>query len=374
MTEPWTTRPITAAEAAILRHPDQRTPWAPSVVVHLPSGALPPALAAERLAALAAATPILDARLHRGGADWHAGSGRLHVESLDAEQSVLHTRFVLRDGPTVKVAVSPDGDRLAVVGHHAALDGRALLMVARGLLGAHPVEAVSPPQRMPASAEPARTEAPQAAGSEHAAASALRRIAWPAHRVAPSTPAPANETFAAIDAPADASLRVAALAAATVDATSDWNGARGAPWQRVGLTIPVGGPATLGNVSTHRRLDVTLPTSIADAVHAALAAAAPPPEAAITPARARLLTLLTPIVGRFSDSLLISNLGMVALPGALAVDFYPQARGRSAVAVGACTPVGGRGRLTLRARDLSGHDAAQLLHAVAASLRPAATR
>ncbi|MDQ8047359.1 MAG: hypothetical protein REI11_22320, partial [Patulibacter sp.] len=121
----------------------------------------------------------------------------------------------------------------------------------------------------------------------------------------------------------------------------------------------------LGNVSTHRRLDLPADADIAAAVQVALATADEPVEAG---GPSVLLRLLGPIIDRFSDSLLVSNLGLVDLPGATAVDFYPQARGRSAVAIGACSVAGGERTLTLRARDLDDTDAAALLDAVIANL------
>ena len=71
--------------------------------------------------------------------------------------------------------------------------------------------------------------------------------------------------------------------------------------------------------------------------------------------------LLEPVVGRFSDSLLVSNLGRRDVPGATRLEFFPVARGRSAVAVGAAGLPGGPSTVSLRARDLSPEDAEALL-------------
>lgn len=373
MTGPWTHRALTGPEAAILHHPDQRTPWAPSIVVRLAPGTLTPARAQERLAALIQAHPILDARLELAAGRWVAGAGRQELELLADELHVLRTRFDLAAGPPARIALSPAGDALAIVGHHAALDGRALVMIARALLGAAPIEAVgSPAPSAGPSAAAAPADAEQASGPSAGAGAreAMRRLLHPADRVAPTPGADEGEAFVAADLPAGSGVRVATLAHAAVEAVGAWNGERGARWASVGLTIPVGGPPTLGNVASHRRVDLHGPADVAEAVRAALRAAAAPPDAALSPAKARLLRLAAPIVDRLSDSLLVSNLGLVDLPGAVAVDFYPQARGRSAVAIGACTPRGGRTRLTLRARDLSDLDAGILLGMIADRLLP----
>ncbi|MBO9531610.1 MAG: hypothetical protein J7513_01395 [Solirubrobacteraceae bacterium] len=357
----WQARPLTPSEAAIVFHPDQQTPWAPSVVVHL-SEPLDAALAATRLAALAALHPILDASLVGDG--WMAGSGRLRVEADADLDPVLHARFDLAAGPPLRVALAADGLRLAVVGHHAALDGRALIAVASALLGSP--DALASGAAAQAAPPMAAPPAPAPTGG---AAELLRRVAQPADRVAPSFSPPTAESFAAAPLPPGVSPRASSLAAAAVTAVGPWNAARGgSPWGRIGLTIPVGGPAVLGNVSTHRRVDLGLPADVGAAVTAALAQAAEPPGTGLSPARAKLLRALAPVTDRLSDSLLISNLGRVELPGAAAVDFYPQARGRSAVAIGACTPVGGTARITVRARDLVPADAEALLDRVVRQL------
>lgn len=364
MTSAWTQRALTGAEAAILHHPDQQTPWAPSIVVRLAPGALDHATAQERLRGLIAEHPILDARLELGAGRWVAGAGRLALELLADEVHLLRTRFDLAAGAPVRIALSPAADALAIVGHHAALDGRALLMIARALLGAAPITALAPPAAQ--APRDADDVTPRTAGG---ASEALRRAVRPADRVAASANLVEGEAFVAADLPAGQAVRVATLAAVAVDAVAAWNAERAEPWSRVGLTIPVGGPPQLGNVASHRRIDVPASAPIAEAVSAALRAQVAPPEAGLSPAKARVLRIVAPILDRLSDSLLVSNLGLVDLPGAQAVEFFPQARGRSAVAIGACTPVSGTARLTLRARDLSELDAGLLLGMIADRVR-----
>ena len=74
-----------------------------------------------------------------------------------------------------------------------------------------------------------------------------------------------------------------------------------------------------------------------------------------------LLALLAPVVDRFSDTILVSNLGRHRVDGVTRLDFFPVARGRSAVCFAAAAIEGGATSLTLRARDLSPGDARRLL-------------
>ena len=74
-----------------------------------------------------------------------------------------------------------------------------------------------------------------------------------------------------------------------------------------------------------------------------------------------VMRLLEPVVERFSDTILISNLGRHRVPGVERLDFFPVARGRSAVCFAAAAIEGGATTLTLRARDLSPGDARRLL-------------
>jgi hypothetical protein len=72
---------------------------------------------------------------------------------------------------------------------------------------------------------------------------------------------------------------------------------------------------------------------------------------------------VSPFIRRFSDSMLISNLGRVAVPGIAALEFFPVARGRSAVAFGAVGLSAGGATISIRARDLDPDDAENLLDA-----------
>ncbi|MBJ7470073.1 MAG: hypothetical protein JHD16_02180 [Solirubrobacteraceae bacterium] len=364
MTTTWTSRAATPSEAAILHHPDRQTAWAPLLVVEVAGAPLTEADVHARLADLASRHWILRAR--RLGTRWVAADAVSPPTRLGALADLCRPFDLAADAP-LRIALATDGRRLALTAHHAALDGRALLTVAAHLLGTPAgepadvaeVDHAPTPAPAPAAAEPGSS------GRSAGAIDALRRLARPADRVAPSVAPPSREVFVSAELPLQASARVAQLAAAACAAAQDWNGARGAPWRRVGLTIPVGGPPVLGNVSTHRRVDLPATADPAAAVQHALRAAHGPASRAPHPA---VLRMLAPVVHRFSDSLLVSNLGLVTLPGAAAVDFYPQARGRSAVALGAASVVGGGRRLTLRARDLTEDDARALLDSTLARL------
>jgi hypothetical protein len=119
--------------------------------------------------------------------------------------------------------------------------------------------------------------------------------------------------------------------------------------------LPVGVP---GNSSRYRRVDLTPGEPAGPALAAALMSPREPLDQVWSP---RFGWVLEPVVGRFSDSLLVSNLGRREVPGVTRLDFFPVARGRSAVAVGAVGLAGGPATVSVRARDLSSEDAGALL-------------
>ena len=113
-------------------------------------------------------------------------------------------------------------------------------------------------------------------------------------------------------------------------------------------------------------IDVAPGDPIAQLVSDALATPTEPGEQVSAPKA--VMAALAPLVERFSDTLLISNLGRQEVEGVERLDFFPVARGRSAVCIGAATIVGATSSLTIRARDLSPGDARRLLAATAAGL------
>jgi hypothetical protein len=129
--------------------------------------------------------------------------------------------------------------------------------------------------------------------------------------------------------------------------------ARGSRWRRVGVSVGIGGPGGVGNGAGYARVDVDgidPPGAVAAAVAAALRDPAPAVEQR-HPSPA--LRLLAPVAGRLSDTVLVSNLGRLTLPGVARLAFFPVARGRSAVAVGCATAGDGPAVVTVRARDLA---------------------
>jgi hypothetical protein len=285
------------------------------------------------MARLHAAAPLVGARLRREV--WQPGMPPVIARSETTDVSP----FDLANEPPLRVAVSDR--KLIVVGHHAAFDGRALLSVSRVLLGGPlPIgaDAPAPPPAPP----PARPRLPRRADT-----------------VAPTGE---GEVLLSRSARAGTGPFSARLADAAVAAVADHNQAHRRRWSRVGITIGVGGDNSIGNTASYRRCVVTVGERVEDAVVAELASPAEPPELSHAP---RLLMLAArPLLSRFSDSLLVSNLGRIELPGASAVEFYPVARGRSAVSLGAASVDDGEPIVTLRALHLAPADAELLLQRI----------
>jgi hypothetical protein len=188
-----------------------------------------------------------------------------------------------------------------------------------------------------------------------------RRLVLPADRVAPSHPQSAGETRLWREVTLSGAGVTARLAAATAAAVAEQNNGRGRRWRRVGISVSVAGGAGIGNLATYRRVDLAADGPVEEAVAGALATGGVPPELA-RPLRA--LRVLGPVASRLGDSFLVSNLGRHELPGLRDVVFFPVARGRSAVAIGAVALASGSGTVSLRARDLDEADALTLLDEV----------
>ncbi|HEX9993321.1 MAG TPA: hypothetical protein VGB14_10370, partial [Acidimicrobiales bacterium] len=132
-------RPATAPELAVLRHPDRRTAWVVLACAELAAPTTVGAVA-DRLAALAAASPIVAARLR--GTTWVPGRPP-PVDRVDWDPfagpgpvpAALAARFDLAAAAPVRVALTADGRRLAVAAHHAALDGLGVAAVVAALAG-----------------------------------------------------------------------------------------------------------------------------------------------------------------------------------------------------------------------------------------------
>jgi hypothetical protein len=341
-------RPLAPPEAALVHGPDRRTTWMVLGQVALADPVDATTLDA-RLAGLVAAVPLVGARLR--GDTWVPGTAPT-VETVRGDPRTvapaLDRALDLREEPPVRVRWDATERRLAVAVHHAAFDGLGLTAVLRALLGG-----VLPQPR--AAPRPAAT-----AGRGALAARLLR----PADRVAPTddrTPGP--DVLAQRDVDVAGAGVTARLAVATTRAAGEHNRRHDAPLRRVGISLGVGGEPGAGNVATHRRVDVPVDGDVAGAVERALALPGQPPGVR-SPWLGRALA---PLLHRFSDTVLVSNLGVQALPGVSSYAFHPVARGRSAVAVGAAAVRRGRATVTLRARDLDQGDAEHLLEDLVAA-------
>jgi hypothetical protein len=255
----------------------------------------------------------------------------------------LDRPFHLADEAPLRLLLSPDGRRLGVVGHHAAFDGLALVAVLRALTaGDRPQPVTSPPPGPPGSKLPL-----------------LERLVRPADPVAPTPGVWPGDAYATTVVDVRGKGITGRIAAACVQAVAAHNDRHERRLRKVGLTIAVGGPAGVGNVASYRRIDVTPQGPVADLVQEALASPDEPGEQVSAPKV--VMRMLEPVVERFSDTILISNLGRHRVPGVERLDFFPVARGRSAVCFASAAVEGGATTLTLRARDLSPGDARRLL-------------
>jgi hypothetical protein len=345
----------------------------------------------ERLAALHHAVPMTGARLH--GETWHPGRPPepVVVDGDPLAAPDLVARFDLATQPPLRVVAGSGGTRLAVACHHAAFDGLSLLALLAALVRPqdHPddPEAVGAVENQEPPTSPSATlplRGPELRGL-------VGRLVRPADRVAPSPTPPGREGLAAAEVELSGPGVTARLAAAAVAAAGARNARVGRPWRRVGINVGLAGPAGAhgnrpagrgiapnrspgdraagdqapGNVSRYRRVDLRVGEAVGPALEAALARPREPLDQVWSP---RWGWVLEPVVGRFSDSLLVSNLGRREVPGATRVEFFPVARGRSAVAVGAVGLAGGPATVSVRARDLSSGDTEGLLADLVARL------
>lgn len=351
------TLPVSRQGRAVLNHPDQESRWTIVVVARLQPGVVPRALAD-----VVATVPLAGARLI--GGRWRVGQPvpvANYGDPLNVD--LVARRFDLAEEPPLRAGQSPGA--LTLVGHHAAFDGLALARILGLLLGAEGT----------VRAAPASDPAPSGRSAGHASrrasprAGLLPRLLRPADRVAPSHPLPDSESFASRSIrvpPGRFTPRMAAATAATLLARH-----RGGRTWRAGISVAVAGSPGFENTASYRRVDLDLrPGSdaagpVAAAVATALADRVEPRELSVAP---RLFRGLSFLVRRASDTFLVSNLGALELPGVMQLDFYPVARGRSAVAIGAAGVVGGSSSVTLRARDLSQADADALLDEIVGRL------
>jgi hypothetical protein len=339
--------PASRHALALLRFPDARTDWVVVTVATLRDGV---ARLSERLTALHLAVPLVGARLD--GETWQPGAAPepIVIDGEPLGHPELDRPFDLAAEAPLRLVVGADGTRLGVVGHHAAFDGLALVAVIDALTGGPlPSPVDSPP--------------PGEAGSK---LPLLARLARPADRVAPTIGIWPGDAYVTRTIAVTGPGVTGQLAAACVGAVQDHNRAAGEPLRKVGITVAVGGPAGVGNVASYRRIDVAPDGDVAGAVRAALVSTEEPGEQVSAPKA--LMAALAPVVERFSDTILLSNLGRHPVAGISRLDFFPVARGRSAVCFASAAVEGGETTLTLRARDLSPGDARRLLDGAVARL------
>lgn len=339
-----------AVSAPVRRHPDRRTTWIIVVLARLGEGRLPsPDILVERMAAAALDAPLLASRLN---GDWWTRSsppGVTVVGPGDPLELAPFHPFDLLHEPPLRVVASCRRDWLLLAGHHFAFDGLGLVSVLRALLSG--------------TSTPAPDSALVNANSDSVFPT-VRRLWRPADPVAPSPVLPASDSFASTPVVLSGRGVTASLARACAAAISAHNAAAGKPLRRIGISVAVGG--TGGSSATYRRVDVSTVDEVEPAVRAAMSDPAVPPESKrLPPGAAFVLKLMLP---RFSDTVLVSNLGRLDLPLVRGLEFYPVARGRSAVAVGAAGLKDGPTILTLRAGKLSQSDANALLSRVAGGL------
>jgi hypothetical protein len=339
--------PASRHALALLRFPDPRTDW---VVVTVATLAAPVADLADRLDRLHRAVPIVGARLD--GETWVPGRPPepITTDGDPIGHPDLDRPFDLADEPPLRIVVGAGGTRLGVVGHHAAFDGLALVAVLASLTGGpQPEPVASPPPGIPGSKLPL-----------------LARLARPADPVAATPGLWPGDAYASTTIEVRGKGVTGSLGAACVAAVAEHNAAAGAPLRKVGITVAVGGPAGVGNVASYRRIDVAPDDDVAGAVRDALRSPDEPGEQVNAPKA--LMKALTVVVERFSDTILLSNLGRHPVPGVTRLDFFPVARGRSAVCFASASVEGGATTLTVRARDLSPGDARRLLAATVSHL------
>jgi hypothetical protein len=333
------------ASAYAQRHPDRRTAWVIVVLAHLDHVCPSTDELDHRLRWAATTYPLLGARLH--GSWWYPG-GEPPTVSAVTDGDPLHDapvhHFALDREPPLRVRAAADGSWLMLCAHHFAFDGLSMVALLRTLLTGEQSSALDH-ARVSASRQPR--------------SAALRRLAFPAQPVAPSVDPPSRESFVHRSAWLGGRGVTARLAGACTAAITAHNAGRRQPCRRIGISVAVGGVG--GEAATYRRIDVTRGESVESRVETALREPAVPRELVHVP---RWAGLARPVLPRLSDTCLVSNLGRCEVPGASRLEFYPVARGRSAVAFGAAGLQGRPATLTVRARNLDQHDAAILLDRV----------
>ena len=344
--------PASRHALGLLRFPDPRTDWVVVTAANLTSR-VDAATLSTRLTALHQAVPVVGARLR--GEVWFPDMPPT-IEVVDGDPlgtPGFDRPFDLANEAPLRLVLGCDGRRLAVIGHHAAFDGLALVSIITALAdGDLPQPVASPPPGVPGSKLPL-----------------LKRLARPAQAVTPTPGIWPGDAYATATVHLAGRGITGKITDACLAAVRAHNRARGVPLDRVGVTVAVGGPAGVGNVASYRRLDLVPSDAVADLVQTALKDPSEPGEQVSAPKL--LMKALAPVVERFSDTILVSNLGRQTVPGVERIDFFPVARGRSAVCFASASVTGGETTLSIRARDLSPGDAQRILAEAVTRLTPA---
>jgi hypothetical protein len=338
-----------ALVSAAVHHPERQAAWVIVLLAHLAGGSCRPDVVAERLHAASADFPLIASRLQ--GKWWTpstcpavsvAAPGVVPLEIAPIEP------FDLQNEPPLRVVLGAEGSWLLMCAHHFAIDGLGMVSLMGSLLtgkrgsGSPDYTVVTAPRRPPTDA--------------------VLRLIRPADRIAPSVAMPSRDTFVSASVHMSGPHVTARISRACAEGAREHNRTRGLPLRRFGLSLAVRGPE--GEGATYRRIDVSPDQDIESAVAGALSDPAVPVEVKGLPPGS---SLLRPLLKRLSDTVLVSNLGRLDLP-VNGLELYPQARGRSAVAVGAAGIDGQPTIITLRARDLDRADATSLLQRIVARL------
>lgn len=345
---------IAGAHPAMINHPDRATAWVVVMVARARSGErlVEPAVLASRLVELSSAVPMAASRLH--GQRWdHGAPPDLVVSAASDPLDIVPLQpFDLVREPPLRVVCPPEGSWVVLCAHHSAFDGLAMVSVLRGLVTG-------------SSEQPTTYHADSVSSPPEVPWPLLRRALRPADRVAASAAHPLSETLVARTVTLGGSRVTGRIAASCASGVTLHNRRLGARLRRLGVSVAVGGMGS--DSATYRRIDTTPDGPVERLVDEALSTTTVPREMVGLPRAARLVG---PLVYRLSDTILVSNLGRQRIGPVDRVDFFPVARGRSAVAFGAAGIADGRTSLTLRARDLDRTDADRLLDDVVAALGP----
>lgn len=179
------------------------------------------------------------------------------IDGEPLDHPKLDRAFNLTGEAPLRLVLGAGGIRLAVVGHHAAFDGLALVAILTTLAGGDLPRPVSSPL-------------PGEPGSK---LPLLTRLARPAGRVAPTpgvwpSDAYATETISVRGPNVTGAITAACVAAVIAHNEASVDAER---LDKIGVTVAVGGPAGVGNVASYRRIDVAPDGPIAKAVADALA-------------------------------------------------------------------------------------------------------